>query len=100
MEYKKLIPFINTESESSSHVIARAEKYIEHGADALFIFVAQLFRTGLCGLSIGIRLVNLCLTCVQNILYGFEKKVFEQQEQQQQVDQLCNNFPWYDGNQI
>ena len=38
MEYKKLIPFINTESESSSHVIARAEKYIEHGADALFIF--------------------------------------------------------------
>ena len=69
-------------------------------ADALFIFVAQLFRTGLCGLSIGIRLVNLCLTCVQNILYGFEKKVFEQQEQQQQVDQLCNNFPWYDGNQI
>ncbi len=38
MGYKKLIPFINTESESSSHMVARAEKYVEHGADALFVF--------------------------------------------------------------
>lgn len=38
MAYKKLIPFINTESESTDSVIALAEKYVNAGADELFVF--------------------------------------------------------------
>lgn len=38
MVYKKLIPFINTESETSETVISQAKKYVDAGADELFIF--------------------------------------------------------------
>ncbi len=38
MAYKKLIPFINTESETSETVISQAKKYVDAGADELFIF--------------------------------------------------------------
>ena len=38
MAYKKLIPFINTESESIDSVINQAVKYVNMGADELFVF--------------------------------------------------------------
>ncbi len=38
MSYKKLVPFINAESEFADKVIARAEKYGFAGADELFIY--------------------------------------------------------------
>ena len=38
MSYKKLVPFINAENELTSHVISRAVKYVEAGADELFVF--------------------------------------------------------------
>lgn len=38
MAYKKLIPFINTENESTDSVIALAQKYVNAGADELFVF--------------------------------------------------------------
>ncbi len=38
MSYKKLVPFINAESEFPEKVIARAEKYGFAGADELFIY--------------------------------------------------------------
>ena len=66
--------------------------------DALLIFVAQLLSSGLRGLGIGIALVDLRLAGIQNILYGLEKKVFEQQEQQQKVNQLCDDFLRDNGN--
>ena len=66
--------------------------------DTLLIFVAQRLSLGLCGLGIGVALVDLRLAGVQDILHGLEKKVFEQQEQQQKVNQLCNDFPRDNGN--
>ncbi len=38
MSYKSLVPFINTESESTTHIIQRAIKYVDMGADGLFVF--------------------------------------------------------------
>lgn len=38
MSYKKLVPFINAENELSAHVISRAVKYVEAGADELYVF--------------------------------------------------------------
>ncbi len=38
MAYKKLIPFINTESEALSNILKRAKKYVDAGADELFVF--------------------------------------------------------------
>ncbi len=38
MAYKKLIPFINTESEALANILKRAKKYVDAGADELFIF--------------------------------------------------------------
>lgn len=38
MAYKKLIPFINTESEALSNILRRAKKYVDAGADELFVF--------------------------------------------------------------
>ena len=38
MSYKKLVPFINAENELTEHVISRAVKYVEAGADELFVF--------------------------------------------------------------
>ena len=38
MSYKRLVPFINAENEISSHVISQAKKYVESGADELFVF--------------------------------------------------------------
>ena len=48
--------------------------------NALLVFVTQLFRSGLSCIRLSIGLVDLCLAGVQNVLYGLEKKVFEQQE--------------------
>ena len=38
MSYKKLIPFINTESEALANILKRAKKYVDAGADELFVF--------------------------------------------------------------
>lgn len=38
MAYKKLIPFINTESEALTNILRRAKKYVDTGADELFVF--------------------------------------------------------------
>lgn len=38
MTYKKLIPFINTANESTESVINLARKYVDAGADELFVF--------------------------------------------------------------
>ncbi len=38
MSYKKLIPFLNAESESTDRIISRAVQYVDAGADELFVF--------------------------------------------------------------
>ena len=38
MSYKKIIPFINTENEVTANVLSQAVKYVDSGADELFVF--------------------------------------------------------------
>ena len=38
MAYKKIVPFINAESEFASNVVLRAQEYCFSGADEIFVY--------------------------------------------------------------